>query len=85
MGFAFGEDGAAGSTAFGGMEIQAHIEGKHVSERDFIYGCICLAFDLLAHHMRAAEAASILKKHIDHAAAAFERRQSPKDTGKGRG
>lgn len=78
MGFAFGVDGAAGWTTFRGMEIQAKIEARNVSERDFVYGCICLTLDLLTHYMSAAEAGAVLEKHIGHAVAMWERSETRK-------
>jgi len=68
MSFGFGEDGAIGTATFGGMEITATIEAKGVSERHFVYGCICLAMELLTHYMRPEEASKVLQKYADHAA-----------------
>ena len=81
MGFAFGEDGAIGSITFCGMEIEAKIEARNVSERDFVYGCVCLAIDLLSHYMAPAKAAAVLEEHIARAVAVQERHRAPKGGG----
>lgn len=76
MAFGFTGDGATGSVPFNGMEIHAEIEAKNVTERDFVYGCVFMAMDLLTHYMTPANAAVILQKHIASAVTVFERQRS---------
>jgi hypothetical protein len=84
MAFGFGEDGAMGSTAFRGMEIEAKNESKNISQNDFVYGCIYLALALLTHYMPPAKAGAVLEKHIVQAVKLFERRRERRNAENGR-